>query len=251
VHSLAQLPPAEAILCDVTPRQLLRLAGDRLPSAYRAQLERFRYGPGVFKLDLTLDGPIPWTAPACAEAGTVHLGGTLAEIAHSVRAVCRGLPVERPFVVLAQPSRFDATRAPAGQQTVWAYCHVPSGSTVDMTAAIEAQIERFAPGFRDRVLARHSMTAAALERYNPNYVGGDITGGVSDWRQLFTRPTRQLMPYRTADRRIYLCSSSTPPGPGVHGLCGYYAAQTVLRGSARVWLAPLLPGRDRLQTGRA
>jgi phytoene dehydrogenase-like protein len=231
VKSLAELPRARAILCDVTPRQLLRIAGDRLPPGYRRQLERFRYGPGVFKLDWALDGPIPWNAPECARAGTVHMGGTLREMASAELAVWHGVHPDRPYVLLAQSSLFDPTRAPDGKQTAWAYCHVPSGSTYDMTARIEAQIERFAPGFRDRVLARHSMTADEMERYNPNYIGGDISGGVVDFLQLFTRPTIQIVPYHTAAQGLYLCSSSTPPGPAVHGMCGYYAAQAALRGS--------------------
>ena len=214
----------------MTPRQLLRLAGSRLSPRYQRRLARFRYGPGVFKLDLALDGPIPWRAAECARAATVHLGGTLAEMAASERAVWRGEVAARPYVLLAQQSRFDATRAPEGKHTVWAYCHVPSGSRLDMTARIEAQIERFAPGFRDRILARHTMTAVQMEAYNPNYIGGDIAGGVSDLWQLFTRPTVHPIPYATPDERIFLCSSSTPPGAAVHGMCGYYAAQTVLRG---------------------
>nr|MDQ2717582.1 NAD(P)/FAD-dependent oxidoreductase [Chloroflexota bacterium] len=190
--------------------------------------QRYRYGPGVCKIDLALDGPIPWRASACRQAGTVHVGGTLAEVTASERAVWQGTHPEKPFVLLAQQSLFDATRAPEGQQTVWAYCHVPSGSTVDMSARIEAQIERFAPGFRDRILARHLLTAHDMEAYNPNYIGGDINGGVQDFWQLFTRPTISLTPYTTSSQRIYLCSSSTPPGGGVHGMCGYFAARAAL-----------------------
>ena len=229
VESLADLPPAAAVLCDVTPRQLLRLAGDRLPVGYRRRLRRFRYGPGAFKIDLALDGPIPWRDPACLRAGTVHLGGTLEEIAAGEREIAGGGHPARPFVLLAQQSLFDPSRAPAGQHTVWAYCHVPHGSDVDMTDRIEAQIERFAPGFRDRVLARHTMGPAALEAHNPNYVGGDINGGLQDLRQLFTRPVARFPPYTTPDPRLYLCSSSTPPGGGVHGMCGWFAAQAALR----------------------
>lgn len=229
VASLAELPVARMILCDVTPRQLLQLAGDRLPAYFTRQMRRFRYGPGVFKLDLALDGPIPWLAAACARAGTVHVGGTLDEIAASERAAWEGVATERPFVLVAQQSLFDATRAPAGKQTVWAYCHVPHGYDGDMTARIEAQIERFAPGFRDRIMARHVMNPAAMERYNANYIGGDINGGVQDLAQLFTRPTVQIDPYATPVPGLYLCSSSTPPGGGVHGMCGYYAAQSALR----------------------
>lgn len=228
VTSLADLPPARAVLFDVTPRQLLRIAGDRLPAYYRRQLRRFRYNPGVFKIDWALSGPIPWQAPAVARAATIHLGGTMPEIAAAERAVWQGKHPERPFVLVAQQSLFDSTRAPHGQHTGWAYCHVPHGSTVDMTDRIEAQMERFAPGFRARVLARHTRTAAAIEQYNPNYVGGDINGGVQDLRQLFTRPVPRLNPYMTPVRGIYICSSSTPPGGGVHGMCGYFAARAAL-----------------------
>jgi phytoene dehydrogenase-like protein len=229
VESIEELPPARATLFDVTPRQLLRIAGSRLPGGYKRQLGRFRYGQGVFKVDLALDGPIPWKAPECAQAGTVHLGGTLEEIVAAERAVWEGKHPEKPFVLLAQQSMFDPTRAPEGKQTVWAYCHVPAGSDFDMTARIEAQIERFAPGFRDRILARHVMPPCAMQDYNANYIGGDINGGVQDLRQLFTRPTPRWRPYRTGAKGIYICSSSTPPGGGVHGLCGYFAAQTALR----------------------
>ena len=217
----------------MTPRQLLKLAGDDLPSAYRAQLRRYRYGPGVFKLDWALDGPIPWRAAACARAGTVHVGGRLEEIAAAERAVWRGEHPERPFVLVAQQSLFDPTRAPAGKHTAWAYCHVPHGSPVDMTDRIEAQIERFAPGFRDRILARHALGPAALEAYNPNYVGGDINGGLMHWAQFFTRPAVRLDPYTTPDPAIFVCSASTPPGGGVHGLCGLFAARSALRGILR------------------
>ena len=228
IRSLADLPPARAVLCDVTPRQLLALAGDTLPDTYQRQLRRFRYGPGVFKMDFALDGPIPWASPECLRAGTVHLGGTPDEIAAGERSVSRGVIPERPFVLLAQQSLFDPTRAPVGKHTVWAYCHVPNGSDVDMSERIEAQIERFAPGFRDRVLARHTFTAPEMERYNANYIGGDINGGVQDLRQLFTRPTVRIDPYSTPVSGLYICSSSTPPGGGVHGLCGYFAAQSAL-----------------------
>ncbi|PWT70468.1 MAG: FAD-dependent oxidoreductase [Chloroflexi bacterium] len=233
VESLGALPPARAILCDVTPGQLLRLAGDRLPEAYRQKLRRYRYGPGVFKIDYALREPVPWTAPECRRAGTVHVGGTLAEIASSERSIWRGVPPEQPFILVAQQSLFDASRAPEGRHTLWAYCHVPSCSEADMTAAIEAQLERFAPGFKDCVLARHTMGPAQMEHYNPNYVGGDINGGVQDIRQHFTRPTVSLNPYATAADGLYLCSSSTPPGGGVHGMCGYFAAQAAMRGSLR------------------
>jgi phytoene dehydrogenase-like protein len=229
VECLDQLPPHHAVLFDVTPRQLNRIAGDHLPSSYRRKLQGYRYGPGVFKMDLALDGPIPWKAEDCARAATVHVGGTLEEIAMSERAVGRGQHPERPFVLVAQSSLFDPARAPAGKHTVWAYCHVPNRSTVDMSERIIAQIERFAPGFRDRILAQAARTSLDLERYNPNYVGGDINGGVQDWRQLFTRPVARRNPYTTPTAGIYLCSSSTPPGGGVHGMCGYFAAQAVLQ----------------------
>jgi phytoene dehydrogenase-like protein len=229
IVSLDELPPARAVLLDVTPLQLLALAGERLPRVYRRRLERYRYGPAAFKVDWALDGPIPWRASACARAGTVHVGGTLAEIAASERAAWRGEHVERPFVLVAQQSLFDPTRAPPGKQVAWAYCHVPNGSMFDMTERLERQIERFAPGFRQRVLARSVLTPAALERYNPNYRGGDINGGVQDLWQLFARPTLRRAPYATPVPGLYICSASTPPGGGVHGMCGYHAARTALR----------------------
>ena len=229
VETLAELPAARAYLFDTAPKGLLSIAGDRLPAGYRRQLARFRYNPGVFKVDWALDGPIPWRAAECAESATVHLGGTLAEIAASEEAVWQGRHPERPYVLLAQQSLFDASRAPAGKQVAWAYCHVPNGSTADMTTLIERQVERFAPGFRDRILARATRNAADMERYNPNYVGGDINAGVQDLLQQYTRPTLSLTPYRTPAAGLYLCSSSTPPGGGVHGLCGYFAARTVLK----------------------
>lgn len=229
VESIDGLPLARAVLLAVTPRQLLGLAGHKLPAPYRARLERFRYGPGVFKVDYAMDWPIPWQAAACARAGTVHLGGTLAEIAASERAVAEGRPPEQPFVILAQPSLFDATRAPEGCSAVWAYCHVPNGSSFDMTERIESQIERFAPGFRERILARHAMTCAEMERENANLVGGDINGGAADWRQMLARPVLGSTPYRTPMPGVYLCSASTPPGGGVHGMCGFHAAETAIR----------------------
>ncbi|MGI8967848.1 MAG: phytoene desaturase family protein [Chloroflexota bacterium] len=233
VEDARQLYSARAVLYDVTPRQLLSIAGDRFPVGYRRQLARYRYGPGVFKLDYALDAPIPWTAPECARAGTVHLGGTFEEIASSERAVSRGEHAERPFVLLAQPSLFDPTRAPQGKHTAWAYCHVPNGSIVDMTERIEDQIERFAPGFRDRILARSVLTPRCLEQHDANLVGGDINGGAADFRQLFTRPAIRLDPYSTPARDIFICSSSTPPGGGVHGMCGYFAARSALRRALR------------------
>lgn len=228
VHSLADLPPARAVLLDVTPRQLLAIAGDDLPVGYRRQLEKYQQGPGVFKVDWALSEPIPWRAEVCRRAGTVHLGSTLAEMALSERLIWRGEVAERPYTLVTQQSLFDDTRAPNGQHTGWAYCHVPNGSTVDMTAAIEAQIERFAPGFRDTILARHTMTALDFQRYNPNYIGGDINGGVQNWRQLFTRPVPRWNPYTIPLQNVFLCSSATPPGGGVHGMCGYHAAQTAV-----------------------
>ncbi len=232
VRSLAELPRARAILLDISPRQLLRLAGDRLPARYRAALARYRYNPGTFKIDWALSGPIPWRDPVCARAGTVHIGGSIEEIAEAERAPWAGTAAERPFVLLAQPSLFDHTRAPAGQHTAWAYCHVPNGSSTDMTARIEAQVERFAPGFRHRILARSVMNPAALEHHNPNLVGGDINAGVQDLRQLYFRPVAALNPYRTPLRGVYICSAATPPGGGVHGMCGYHAAMTALRDAA-------------------
>jgi phytoene dehydrogenase-like protein len=229
VHSLAQLPPAKVVLFDVTPAQLLQIAGHSLSSIYQWQLRRYRYGMGVFKIDWALDAPIPFTAPECAEAGTVHLGGTMAEIAASERAAAQGQHPNKPFVLLAQQSLFDATRAPAGKHTAWAYCHVPNGSRVDRTDVIERQVERFAPGFRERIIGRHTFDTAQMESYNPNYVGGDINGGLLDISQLFTRPALRASPYRTSQRGLYLCSSATPPGGGVHGLCGYHAAKRALR----------------------
>ena len=229
VESVDDLPGARAVLCDVTPRQVLSIAGHRLPHRYARKLEGYRYGEGVFKVDWALDGPIPWKAPECARAGTVHLGGTMGEIAAAERAVGRGEHPDRPFVLVAQQSLFDPSRAPAGKHTAWAYCHVPNGSTVDMTGRIESQVERFAPGFRERVLARNVMSTRQIEEYNPNYVGGDINGGVQDLRQLYTRPTLSLTPYSTPAKGLYICSSSTPPGGGVHGMCGYHAARAALR----------------------
>ena len=225
----SDLPDASAVFFDVTPRQLLHIAGDRLPSGYRRQLSRYRYGPAAFKLDWALAGPIPWRASECALAGTVHLGGTLDEIAASERAATRGEHSDRPFVLLVQPSLFDPTRAPAGKHTAWAYCHVPNGSTADMTERIERQVERFAPGFRARILARHVMSPAELERRNANYVGGDIVGGSNDAWQLFARPVPRVNPYATPVQGWYLCSASTPPGGGVHGMAGFHAARAALR----------------------
>jgi len=229
VRSLDELGAARAYLCDVTPRQLDAIAGARLSESYRAKLRTFRYGPGVFKLDYAIDGPIPWRAKDCLRAGTVHLGGTLDEIAESETQIARGTPAERPFILVGQQSLFDPTRAPAGKHTVWAYCHIPNGSTFDMTERMEAQIERFAPGFRDRVLARSVMGPAEIHRHNENNIGGDIGGGANTLFQFMTRPFFRLDPYATSARDVYLCSSSTPPGGGVHGMCGYHGAQSALR----------------------
>jgi phytoene dehydrogenase-like protein len=229
VETIDQLPLSSVVMFDVTPLQLLLIAGHKLPSSYSSRLGRYRYGPGVFKLDYALSGPIPWRAEVCARTATVHLGGTLQEIALSEREVNRGRHAERPFIILAQPSLFDPTRAPSGKHTAWAYCHVPNGSTLDMTEAIERQVERFAPGFRDCVLARHIMNCAELERRNANLVGGDISGGAADLWQLLARPVLSPVPYRLPVPGLYLCSSSTPPGGGVHGMCGFHAAEVALR----------------------
>ncbi len=229
VKSLDQLPPAKVVLLDVTPKQLLEMAGHKFSSVYKWQLERYRYGMGVFKIDWALDGPIPFTNKHCQQAGTVHLGNTFEEIAQNEQLTAKGQHPDKPFVLLAQQSLFDSTRAPAGKHTAWAYCHVPNGSQVDRTEAIEQQVERFAPGFRDRIVARHVMNTSQIEAYNPNYIGGDINGGIIDIRQLYTRPALRLSPYRTSAKGIYVCSSSTPPGGGVHGMCGYHAAQRALK----------------------
>jgi phytoene dehydrogenase-like protein len=226
VNSIDELPKARAVLCDLSPRPFLRIAGHRLPPSYRRRLERYRYGMGAYKVDWALDGPIPWQAPGCARAGTVHLGGSLEELERSERDAWHGRPPARPFVLLAQPTLFDPSRAPDGRHTAWAYCHVPHGSGAGMVDVVERQVERFAPGFARRVLARSVMTPADLERRNANFVGGDIAGGVNDLWQLLRRPT--LRHYSTPVRGLYLCSASTPPGVGVHGMCGYFAAQQAL-----------------------
>lgn len=229
VRSMEDIPRTRTILFDLTPRQLLEIAGEHLTERYGSALERYRYGPGVFKLDLALDGPIPWRAQECPRAGTVHLGGTLEEISAGESAVSRGEHPDRPFVLLAQQSLFDDTRAPEGKHAVWAYCHVPNGSTFDMAQRIEDQVERFAPGFKERILAKTAMNTTGLQRWNANLVGGDINGGYMNVRQLFARPTPRLNPYSTPASGLYICSSSTPPGGGVHGLCGYLAARAALR----------------------
>ena len=229
VDSLSDLPESRVVLLDVGARQFLSMVGDTLPRSYRRRLERFQYGPGVFKMDWALDAPIPWTAEECAGAGTVHLGGTFDEIAAAEAAVWRGEHPEKPFVLLAQPSMFDETRAPTGKHVAWAYCHVPNRSDADMTERIEAQVERFAPGFRTRILSRSVMSSQDMETYNPNYVGGDIGGGANTLRQLFARPVSAFAPYKTPIDGVFLCSASTPPGAGVHGMCGYWAARDALR----------------------
>ena len=238
VTSLEELPEHRAVFLDLVPKQIVALAGRRLRrqrfgGTYVTQLRRYRYGPGVFKVDLALDAPIPWRDERIGRSATVHLAGTLEEIAEGEAAIRAGRTVERPFVLLAQPSLFDPSRAPAGKHTVWAYCHVPNGSGADMTEAIIGQIERFAPGVRDRILRISRRGPADIERDNPNYVGGDIAGGLQDLRQFWTRPAVTLDPYRTPDPRIFICSSATPPGNGVHGMCGWFAARSALRGVLR------------------
>lgn len=229
IAALAELPELRAVLFDTSPQQVIDVAGEQLPAGYVKRLSRYRYGPGTFKLDWALSGPIPWRDPSCALASTIHVGGTLEEIAAAEAAAWQGQIPEQPFVLACQQSHFDDTRAPDGMHTGYAYCHVPSGCSEDMTGRIEAQIERFAPGFRDLILARHTRSPAGFEAYNGNYVGGAITGGAADLWQLFTRPVARLNPYTTPNPRIFLCSASTPPGGGVHGMCGYHAAQAVLR----------------------
>ena len=226
VASIDELPPNSTVFCDVSPCALAAIAGSRFTSGFRSTLERYRYAPGVCKVDWALDAPIPWKAPACARAGTVHVGGTLEEIAKSERDAWNGVESRAPFVLLAQPTLFDPSRAPAGKHTAWGYCHVPNGSTKDMSGAIEAQIERFAPGFRSRILQRSVMLPAELQQHNANLVGGDVGGGAVTLSQLFMRPTWRR--YSTTDPRIYICSASTPPGGGVHGLCGHLAAKRAL-----------------------
>lgn len=227
IRALGEVETAGPVLFDTSPRELVRIAGEALPTRFAERLMRFRHGAGVFKLDWALSGPIPWSDPTVAEAATVHLGGTLPEIERSERAPYQGEHPDRPYVLLAQQSLFDESRAPTGQHTGWAYCHVPAGSTRDMTGTIEDMVEASAPGFRDLILARHAMDCADFEAYNPNYVGGDIAGGAPDWDQLLTRPLVQANPYRTPNRRLYLCSASTPPGGGVHGMSGVNAVRAV------------------------
>jgi len=228
VRSMKDIPTSTVVLFDLTPKQILEIAGECFSSIYSWQLRRYRYGMGVFKIDWALDGQIPFTAPECRKAGTVHLGNTFEEIVRGEEMISRGEILENPFVLLAQQSLFDSLRAPQGKHTAWAYCHVPNGSQKDMTIAIENQVERFAPGFKDLILAKHTMNTREIEAYNPNNVGGDINGGVIDIGQLFTRPALRFSPYRTSAKGIYICSSSSPPGGGVHGMCGYNAAKQAL-----------------------
>ncbi|WP_141733258.1 phytoene desaturase family protein [Oligoflexus tunisiensis] len=234
ITSVDELQDASLKLFDVTPRQLVALCGEHLPRSFRQRLLKFRYGPGIFKLDWTLDAPVPWASPACHETATLHLGGDFAELARSEAQVNQGQIPDRPYVLVAQPSLFDPTRTGDQRHTLWAYCHVPAQSLEDMTERVEAQIERFAPGFRKLIRARHAMNSADIERHNPNYIGGSISGGLMDWRQAFARPVLAWNPYRTPHPRIFLCSSSTPPGPGVHGMCGAAAARTALASLGRV-----------------
>lgn len=239
VTSFDQLPSSKVVMFDVGPKQLLKIAGHNFSSRYQKQLNNYRYGMGVFKIDWALDEPIPFKADACKMAGTVHIGNTFDEIADSEEMAWKGRHSEKPFILLAQQSLFDASRAPVGKHSAWAYCHVPQGSTQDRTAAIENQVERFAPGFKERILARHTMNTAQMEEYNPNYVGGDINGGAMDIFQLFTRPALRSSPYRTSTKGLYICSSSTPPGGGVHGMCGYHAARRALKDIFQIQTTPL------------
>jgi len=239
INSLEQLPSAHTILFDVTPKQLLQIAGHKFSAIYKWQLKRYRYGMGVFKIDWALDGPIPFTNDRCREAGTLHLGNTFEEIADSELRTSRGHHPEKPFVLLAQPSLIDHSRAPHGKHTAWAYCHVPNNSSDDMTNKIEDQVERFAPGFKERILAKHAMNTHQMQDYNPNYIGGDINGGVIDIGQLFTRPALRWSPYKTSAKGLYICSSSTPPGGGVHGMCGYHAAKRALKDIFKIDVKPL------------
>ncbi len=229
IEHIDELPSSRIIFLDVTPKQLLKIAGNRFPSHYCHRLKNYRYGPGVFKIDWALSSPIPWKNKECARAGTVHIGGTLEEIAASERQVWEGKIPKNNFIIIAQPSLFDSTRVPMGKHTAWAYCHVPNGSTIDMTKQIEFQIDQIAPGFIDCILARSTRSAHELEKYNPNNVGGDINGGVEDIYQLLTRPVARIVPYSTPIKGLYICSSSTPPGGGVHGMCGYHAAHAALK----------------------
>ncbi|HEY2728038.1 MAG TPA: NAD(P)/FAD-dependent oxidoreductase, partial [Parafilimonas sp.] len=234
INSLKQLPSSHAILFDITPKQLLKIAGHKFSSLYQHQLKKYRYGMGVFKIDWALDSPTPFINNECKNAGTIHLGNTFEEIALSEKMNAENKHQEKPFVLFVQPSLFDDTRAPEGKHTAWAYCHVPNGSLENMTNKIEQQVERFAPGFKERILAKHVMNTNELETYNANYIGGDINGGVQDIKQIFTRPALRFSPYKTSAKGIYICSSSTPPGGGVHGMCGYHAARRALKDIFRI-----------------
>ncbi|MCA9578989.1 MAG: NAD(P)/FAD-dependent oxidoreductase, partial [Myxococcales bacterium] len=234
VERAEDLPDAKLYLFDTSPDQVARIAGPALPLGYLRRLGRYRYGPGVFKLDWALDGPVPWRDPRCVTASTVHVGGTMGEVAAAEAAMWRGEHPERPFVLMVQQADLDPSRAPEGKRTGYAYCHVPAGSEVDLTDVVERQVERFAPGFRDRILARHVSHTRDMHAHNPNYVGGAVTGGVADAFQLFTRPVARWNPYSTPNPRVFMCSAATPPGGGVHGMCGFYAAEGALRRLARV-----------------
>jgi len=244
ITSVEQLPPSRAMLMDITPRQLIQIAGDRLPGSYINRLKKYRYGSGVFKVDYILSEPVPWNDPRCQRAGTIHLGGTFDEIAAGEKMMDSGQHVEKPYVLIAQQSNFDDTRTPDNRHTLWAYCHVPNGSTRDMTTEIENQIERFAPGFIDTIEQRHTMNTDQFHEYNANYFGGDINGGRQDIWQLFTRPVHLIHPYATPAKGLYLCSSSTPPGGGVHGMCGYHAATLALRKEFGLNKKSLTSGND-------
>ncbi|TLD70721.1 NAD(P)/FAD-dependent oxidoreductase [Phragmitibacter flavus] len=234
VTKFTDLPDADAYLFDISPKNLAKICADSLPKRYLGKLNRYRHGPGVFKIDYALNAPIPWRNEACRKAGTVHVGGTIDEVAASERAAWEGKPSEHPFLLVAQPTITDPGRAPKDQHIAWTYCHVPNGCTRDMRPAIEAQIERFAPGFRDTILDAHVLNTEHMEHYNPNYIGGDVVGGVTDWRQLLTRPVSLIDPYATPNPKIFLCSASTPPGGGVHGMCGYWAAECVIKKNSNV-----------------
>ncbi len=229
IQSLGDLPKAKAYLFDISPANLAKICSEALPANYRKKLMRYRHGPGVFKMDYALSAPIPWSHEWCRQAGTVHVGGTFEEIAAGERLIWEGKHADKPFVLVSQPTLQDSSRAPEGKHVAWAYCHVPNGSNQDCRAIIENQIERFAPGFKDTILGAHAMASMAFEAYNPNYIGGDVVGGVTDWRQLFSRPVRLFQPYTTPNPLIYICSASSPPGGGVHGMCGYWAAEAVMK----------------------
>jgi phytoene dehydrogenase-like protein len=229
VNDFSELPSANVYLFDSGPKQLAKIAGKNFSTSYLKELQKFKYGPGIFKVDWILNSPVPFKSKDCLKAGTLHLGGTSKEIIEAENSIWQNKHPEKPFVLLAQQSLFDNTRTPSGKHIAWGYCHVPSGSTVDMTEKIEKQVERFAPGFKDCITDKHTMNSLQYEEYNPNLVGGDITGGIQNLRQLYTRPSIRLSPYTTPAKNIYICSASTPPGGGVHGMCGYHAAKTALK----------------------